>query len=81
MVTFGPERETELVLKRGVSGSSVAAPSWPRRLAGVLAESLDVAHRQTFGNDAVGGCVRVGDGEERASVAGRDLPLGEQLLV
>ena len=48
------------------------------RLAGILAQALDVPDRQALGDDAVGERVRVGDGEQRARVSGRDLAAREQ---
>ena len=79
IVTFVPELEAELFLKRARVGVDRRGPlSRPRRLAGILAEALDVSDRQAFGDDAVGERVRIGDGEQGARVAGRDLSAREQ---
>ena len=76
---FGAERQPKLVLKRarvGIHGFS--SLSRPCCLARILAEALDVADGQALGDDAVGERVRVGDGEQRARVPGRNLSAREQ---
>ena len=79
IVTFVPSSRRELVLKRRRVGVDGRGPSSrARRLAGILAEALDVPDRQALGDDAVGERVRIGDGEQRAGVAGRNLPAREQ---
>ena len=70
------QRETELFFERarvGVDGFGDFGGA-ALRLPGALAQALDVAHRQAFGDDAVGDRVRVGDGEQRARVAGGNRP-------
>ena len=46
----------------------------------VLAETFDVAHGQTFGNDLGSDRVRVMNGKKRARVAGRNGPRRQQLF-
>ena len=76
---FCPEGEADFVLKRacvGVDGRGGFAR--PAGLAGILAEALDVPDRHALGDNTVGEGVRVGDGEQGAGVAGRDLPARQQ---
>ena len=76
---FRAKLEGELILERlrvGVDGRVPLAR--PRALAGILAQALDVPDRQPLGDDAVGERVRVGNREQRAGVAGRNLAAREQ---
>src|SRR5277367_556907 len=76
---FRPELKAELVLKGSRVGVDRRGTSpRPRRLAGILTEALDVPDRQTLGNDAVGERIRVGHGEQRPRVPGRNLPARQQ---
>ena len=49
-----------------------------RRLAGAFAEALDIAHAQAARDDAVGDCVGIGDGKQRATMAGGNRTGGDQ---
>ena len=75
IVTFVPSARPSFSWSARVSASiGAAALRGRRRFAGALAEALDVPHRQALRDDAVGDRVGVGDREQRAGVAGRDLP-------
>ena len=75
------ERQAELCFERarvGVDRRRGLGAAAARRLAGALGEPLDVAHAQAPRDNAVGDRVGIGEGEQRARVAGRNLARREQ---
>jgi hypothetical protein len=73
------QRQRKLLLERARVGiDRGSALSRSRRLAGILAQALDVPDRQALGDDSVGERVRIGNCEQGARVPGGNLSAREQ---
>ena len=80
IVTLAPSARPSFSSSARVSASTGLAALRGRAVgeAGAFAQALDVAHGEALGDDAVGERVGVGDGEQRARMAGGDRARGEQ---